>query len=363
MGALRDAVLSQAYRWCPRRYLTVIGDGAGWALDREASEVGRIMRVSGRHAVETARPWSRQVAFFTYRDAALRGMDRWRRMRVPVCLAYYHGYPGTGEESFDRTFELMRRQHDSVARVQVTHARMRDLLIEAGVAEKKIHTILIGIDAAAFSIPSAEQRAAVRRRLGIPPAAVVVGSFQKDGNGWGEGTEPKTIKAPEVLIEALRLLKAARPDLFVLLSGPARGFVRKGLASAGVPHAHVRIERYADVPALYHALDAYIVASRQEGGPKAILESMASGVPIISTRVGQAPALIRHGETGWLADCDDAAALARSTERSLVAPDWLASYRAAARRVAEANDYLAQTPQWLAFFDGLLAASSGRRPS
>src|SRR5687768_11124382 len=100
MGPLRDAVLSQAYRWFPRRYLTVIGDGAGWALDREAREVGRIMRLSGRNVVETARPWSHQVAFFTYRDAALRSMDRWRRMRVPVCLSYYHGYPGTGEDSF-----------------------------------------------------------------------------------------------------------------------------------------------------------------------------------------------------------------------------------------------------------------------
>jgi glycosyltransferase involved in cell wall biosynthesis len=354
MQSLRDAVLSQAGRLFPRRYLTVIGDGAGWALDREASEVGRIMRLSGCHVVEAARPWSHQVAFFTARDTALRGMDRWRRMRVPVCLSYYHGYPGTGEDSFDRTYELMRRQHEHVARVQVTHPRMRELLLEIGLAEHKIHTILIGIDATAFSIPTAGARAAIRRRLGIPLSAAVVGSFQKDGNGWGEGAEPKTIKAPDVLLDAIRLLKASVPALFVLLSGPARGFVRKGLESMGVPYVHAGIDGYADVPALYHALDAYIVPSRQEGGPKAILESMASGVPIISTRVGQAAGLIRHGETGWLVDSGDAEGLAHFTERSLAASGWIASYRAAARRTAEANDYLAQTPQWLAFFEGLV---------
>jgi glycosyltransferase involved in cell wall biosynthesis len=360
MRALQDAVLSQAWRWFPRRYLAVVGDGAGWALDREASEVARIMRLSGRNVVETARPWSHQVAFFTSRDTALRGLDRWRRMRVPVCLSYYHGYPGQGDENFDRTYELMRRHHEEVARVQVTHPRMRECLLEAGLAEDKIHTILIGVDATAFSIATAEQRAAIRRRLGIPEHAVVVGSFQKDGNGWGEGLEPKIIKGPDVLLEALLLLKASVPELFVLLSGPARGFVRKGLESGGVPYVHADLVGHADVPSLYQALDAYIVSSRQEGGPKAILESMASGVPIISTRVGQAPALIRHGENGWLVDSGDAAGLAHFAAKSLAAPDWISAYRPAARRTAEAHDYLAQTPRWLAFFDGLLASAERR---
>jgi glycosyltransferase involved in cell wall biosynthesis len=80
---------------------------------------------------------------------------------------------------------------------------------------------------------------------------------------------------------------------------------------------------------------------------------MASGVPIISTRVGQAPALIRHGENGWLVDADDAEGLAHFAGKSLAGTEWLAAYRSAARQTAEANDYLAQTPQWLAFFNGL----------
>lgn len=360
MRALRDVVLSQAGRWFPRRYLTVVGDGAGWALDREASEVGRVMRLSGCNVVETVRPWSHQVAFFTSRNTALREMDRWRRLSVSVCLSYYHGYPGEGDATFDRTYELMRRRHEDVARVQVTHARMRDVLLETGIAEDKVHTIVIGVDATAFSIATTEQRAAARRRLGIPGAAVVVGSFQKDGNGWGEGLEPKPIKGPDVLLEALRLLKQSVPELFVLLSGPARGFVRKGLESGSVPYVHADLVSHADIPALYHALDAYIVPSRQEGGPKAILESMASGVPIISTRVGQAVELIRHGENGWLVDSGDAAGLAHFTRQSVGAAGWLPTYRAAARRTAEAHDYIAQTPQWLRFFDGLLAVD-GRR--
>jgi len=41
----------------------------------------------------------------------------------------------------------------------------------------------------------------------------------------------------------------------------------------------------------------FVVASRQEGGPKSALESMAAGVPLVSTRVGQVPEIARHGET------------------------------------------------------------------
>ena len=47
----------------------------------------------------------------------------------------------------------------------------------------------------------------------------------------------------------------------------------------------------------YHALDAYVVPSRQEAGPKGVLESMATGVPLVTTRAGQAPDLVVEGRT------------------------------------------------------------------
>jgi glycosyltransferase involved in cell wall biosynthesis len=351
---LWDVARGQACRVFPNSYLAVIGDGAGWSLDDDALQIARILRRSDVKARETTYPWPRQAAFFASRDAALHQMERWRRWQVSVCFPYYHGYPGRGERSFDVAYALLRREHEHVARIQVTNPEMRALILETGIADQKVHTILIGVDAAAFSPPTPEQRAAVRTHFGIPHTAVVVGSFQKDGDGWGEGLEPKHIKGPDVLLNALVLVKRTIPELFVLLSGPARGFVRRGLASAGIPHRHTLAASHAGVPPLFHALDAYIVASREEGGPKAILESMASGVPIISTRVGQAPALIRHGENGWLADVGDAEALAYFTQKSLVG-DWVSAYRPLARRTAEDNDYLTQAPQWLAFFDGLVA--------
>src|SRR5438477_12249270 len=97
-----------------------------------------------------------------------------------------------------------------------------------------------------------------------------------------------------------------RPRFPLLLSGPARGYVRSGLERHGIPYVHVRPETYAGVARLYAALDAYVVPARQEGGPKSVLESMASGVPVVSTRAGQAPELIEDGVNGRLVDVEDA---------------------------------------------------------
>ena len=110
---------------------------------------------------------------------------------------------------------------------------------------------------------------------------MVIGSFQKDGKGWGEGNEPKLIKGPDVL-----------------LTGPARGYVKTGLESLKIPCKHLYLQDYREIGKYYQALDAYLVTSREEGGPKGVLESMASGIPLISTRVGQAQDLVKQGING-----------------------------------------------------------------
>jgi glycosyltransferase involved in cell wall biosynthesis len=308
----------EALRWDANTHLAAVVDGAGWSLDHDVDELVRLIIRAGGAARATTAPWARQPAFFASRVAALRGVDRWNRMGVSVCFPYFHGFPGEGEAIFDETFERFRRDHSRVARVQVTNSRMRELLLETGISPEKVHTILIGVDSGVFVVPTEDQRLRIRDRLGIPRSAVVVGSFQKDGNGWAEGFEPKLIKGPDVLLAAVTRLKAVVPEVFVLLSGPARGYVRRGLDAAGIPYKHTTVARQREVAELFHALDVYIVASRQEGGPKAILESMASGVPVITTRVGQAEELVRHGENGWLVDVEDVDALANFALRSTV---------------------------------------------
>jgi glycosyltransferase involved in cell wall biosynthesis len=231
---------------------------------------------------------------------------------------------------------------------------MEDLVLSTGIAPEKVARIRIGVDFAAFPAQTPEARSAARAALELPGSAFVVGTFQKDGTGWGDGRQPKSIKGPDVLLAALEIVRRSVPELHVLLSGPAREYVRSGLERLGIPYRHRQVPRYREIAQLYAALDAYIVPSRQEGGPKGVLEAMASAVPVVTTRVGQAAELVRDGENGWLVEVDDAQALAAGLARVASRPAGLASVVAAGRETARANSYDTQLPLWREFLAGLV---------
>jgi glycosyltransferase involved in cell wall biosynthesis len=352
-GARRIVGHREVRGWPPHSRLVLMSDAPAWVLAYEMQEVGAL---ANRLGILTPDPalWpfvKHQSVFYASHFSLLMG-DQWQQPNR-IGMAYMHGKPGTGYAEFDRTFEVLSTHHDRFARVQATHAEMHRVILESGIAPDKVFLIPLGVNPAIFPRVTAESRAAARQRFGIPPHARVVGSFQKDGVGWGDGMEPKRVKGPDVFLDAIDQLRGSVADLFVLLSGPARGFVKAGLQKMGVPFAHDYIADPRALAPLYHAIDVYLVSSRQEGGPKAVLEAMSSGVAIVSTRVGQAMDLIRHGENGWLVDVEDAGALAARAADVLTngAP---AAMLDAGRRTAEANAYDAQLPLWDRFFDGFV---------
>ena len=264
-------------------------------------------------------------------------------------MAYFHGKPGTGIREFDELYQRLVRYHEKITRIQVSHSEMRDCLLATGILPEKVHLIPIGINTAYFSIQTSDSKSRARDHYGIPQTAIAVGSFQKDGVGWGEGREPKLIKGPDIFIQSMELLKHAFPELFVVLSGPSRGYVKERLDKLGIPFRHFLLNRYAEIGELFQTLDLYLVTSRQEGGPKAILESMASGVPIVTTKVGQAMDLVEHGKNGFMVEIEDAEGLAHWSRWVLDHPSDMRSILEQGRRVAEQNTYGEQLPLWKKF--------------
>ena len=334
-----------------------MSDAPSWVLAYEMQEIGALAnRLSITTADQQLWPFVKHQSVFYASHLSLLVGDQWQQPNR-IGMAYMHGKPGTGYEEFDRTFDVLRRHHDRFDRVQATHSEMHRVILESGIAPEKVHLIPLGVDLAIFPRVTPAARAAARARFRIPAEARVVGSFQKDGVGWGDGLEPKRVKGPDVFLSVIEQLRGDVPGLFVLLSGPARGYVKAGLQRLGVPFAHDYIDDPRALAPFYHAIDAYVVASRQEGGPKAALETMSSGIALITTRVGQAMDLVRQSENGWIADVEDAAALAAHARAVLMngAPPAVLD---AARRTAEANTYDAHLPLWDRFFDGFVERRS-----
>ena len=188
-------------------------------------------------------------------------------------------------------------------------------LIDLRVDPEKIVVIPLGVDLFLFKPVSSEEKQKIKKQLAIPSDKIVIGSFQKDGAGWGRGMEPKLIKGPDIFVEVVEKLALNYP-VFVLLVGPARGYVKTNLEKRNIPYKDVGyLKDLTQLAKYYNALDFYLITSRIEGGPKQILEAMASGVPVVSTKMGMVPDIVKDGKEALLAEVENIEQIVDKSER------------------------------------------------
>jgi sugar transferase (PEP-CTERM/EpsH1 system associated) len=102
---------------------------------------------------------------------------------------------------------------------------------------------------------------------------------------------------------------AARCRLFLIGDGPLRAEAMDLLAAANLADSVWAPGERSDIPTILRAMDIFVLPSAAEGISNTILEAMASGLPVIATRVGGNPELVVDGETGRLVPARDAARL------------------------------------------------------
>lgn len=120
--------------------------------------------------------------------------------------------------------------------------------------------------------------------LGIPTDKYIIGSFQKDTEGK-DMSIPKLSKGPDIFVNIVADMNRTKP-VHVVLTGWRRTYIINELNKLGISYSYFELVNMKMLNALYNALDLYIVSSRIEGGPRAILEAGLTKTPIISTDVG-----------------------------------------------------------------------------
>ena len=151
-------------------------------------------------------------------------------------------------------------------------------------------------------------------------------------------------KGMDVLVEAFAEVRAKQPGAELALVGD--GIERPALAQRVAELAldgsvHLLGTRH-DVPDLLAGFDIFVLPSRSEGLPLAVLEAMAARLPIVATRVGGIPEAITDGETGLLVPAECASALAAAILRLAEDAGLRESFGCAARRRFEQR-YTLQT--------------------
>lgn len=164
----------------------------------------------------------------------------------------------------------------------------------------------------------------IRRELGIDPRAPIVGTVC--------ALRPQ--KALAVLLDAAAILARRCSGVQVLIvgEGPERAELERRIAVLGLAGTVTLLGHRDDVRDLIADFDAAVCCSDFEGTPLSVLEYMQASLPIVATRVGGIPDIVRDGVGGILVEPRDPAALAAATARILEDPGLAAKLGSAARQ-------------------------------
>ncbi len=200
-------------------------------------------------------------------------------------------------------------------------------LAQVGLGSVPVTQVPNGVDTAAFAPSDPGRQPALRRGLGLGHLArllVFVGRLDPAKNLAG-------------LLRAWARVAPGHPGAGLALvgDGPQRAELAALAGELGLGQSLIFLGQRHDVPAILAAADGFVLASRSEGMPNALLEAMAAGLPSLVTAVGAMPEMIDHGVQGLVAPPGDEAALADGLERLLGDPAGAAAMGAAARRRAE----------------------------
>lgn len=227
------------------------------------------------------------------------------------CIETFHGV----EDSVIR-FPLSRRILFKTAS-SMTHSvtavagAAADLMVKLiGIKRSKIRVIPNAVDSDLFKpCPSPEEKDKLRKELDLPKTGVLFGCV----------AALRPVKDHDGLLKAFAKALSgghghiSHGDIYLVLvgDGPLENEIKRLCQELSIKDQVIFLGRRHDVHIILRALDGFVLNSKTEGMSYAILEAMATGLPVIATAVGANTELIGHGKEGYLVPQGDIESMAR----------------------------------------------------
>lgn len=255
-----------------------------WSDLRAVAGLARLMR---RHRVDLVHTHSSKAGILGRLAARLAG--------VPHIVHTVHGWsfhddqPRWVQGFYARLERWAARVTD---RLVVVSEQNRRQGLERGIGRpEKYRVVRSGIDIEEFRRPTVS-REETRAGLGVGDDQILVGTVAC----------LKPQKAPLDFVDAAARAHARDPRLRFVIAGDGalRAAVERRIEEAGLEGVIRLLGWRRDVVDLLHAMDVFLLTSRFEGLPRAVLQAMAAGVPVVATAVDGTPEVVRDRETGFL---------------------------------------------------------------
>jgi glycosyltransferase involved in cell wall biosynthesis len=239
---------------------------------------------------------------------------------VPVIIHTFHGHVLGGLYFSPRKtrffLAIERRLARSTDRLVVlTHDQAREMAESLGVAPSdRFAVVPLGLDLKPFAdVDRTAARARLRAELGIGEDVPVVGIVGR----------MVPVKNHSLLFDAMALLRDRMdpaPHLIVVGSGEREHALRSYVADKGLEDVVHWLGWRKDLPQVFPAFDVTALTSLDEGTPVSLIESLASGTPVVSVAVGGVPEILEGGGLGRLVENASDHEVADAIESVLVSP-------------------------------------------
>ena len=265
-----------------------------------------------------------------------------RRLKVPLVASYH-----TNVAAYARYYKLnffsdaarwwTRQLHNRAEVNLCTSEAAKDYLLKEGI--KRVHLWPQGVDAQRFHPDKASEKWRERLSGGHPSDRLLlyVGRL-----------------APEKGIERLKAILREVPGtrIAIIGDGPAREDLERGFA--GTATVFTGVLQGEDLAAAYASADAFLFPSTTDTLGLAMIEALASGLPIVAARSDASREIVEEGENGLLYEADSKPSLVAAVRRLFSDEGFRAALARAARSAAEGRDWGTSTGALRGYYEQAL---------